>query len=45
MFALLLVGSFGSWFTVPVTFPKLPCTVLTIMCLMAKPAVECAGST
>src|SRR6266849_3709554 len=45
VFALRLVGSFGSWFTVPVTFPKLPCTVLTIMCLMAKPAVEWAGST
>src|SRR5262245_51419278 len=27
------------------TFPKLPCTVLTIMCLIAKVAVECAGST
>src|SRR5207237_6860676 len=45
MTVLLLVGSFGSWLTVPVTLLNWPCTVLTIMCLMAKPALEGTGST
>ena len=39
-----VAGAAGSPLTVPATLPKVPRTLLTIMCRTAKPTVVCEGS-